>query len=56
MHWISAVVLAIAAGAVDASYHTFQIEQIFSNADGTIQFVVLRVAGDGWGEHAGGHT
>jgi len=31
----------VAASAARAEYHTFQIEQIFSNADGTVQFVVM---------------
>ena len=29
------------AGGASASFHDFRIEQIFSNADGTVQFVVL---------------
>jgi len=36
-----ATMLLVAAATVRAEYHTFQIEQIFSNADGTVQFVVL---------------
>ncbi len=57
IHWVSAVVLAIAATAADASYHTFQIEQIFSNADGTIQFIVLHESLGMDGENMlGGHT
>jgi len=32
--------LAFASGAA-ADFHTFQIEQIYSNADGSIQFIVL---------------
>ena len=31
----------VAASAARAEYHTFQVEQIFSNADGTVQFVVM---------------
>ena len=31
----------VAASAARAEYHTFQIEQIFSNANGTVQFVVM---------------
>ena len=33
--------LLILAPASRASFHTFQIEQVYSNADGTAQFVVL---------------
>ena len=31
----------LAAPTAFASYHTFQIEQLYSNADGTVQFIVL---------------
>jgi len=34
--------LSTVAPNADASFHTYQIDQIYSNADGTIQFVVLR--------------
>jgi hypothetical protein len=34
-------ILLLAAGTAFANYHLFQIEQIFSNADGTVQFVVM---------------
>jgi hypothetical protein len=40
MSSIAAASLVVAAAA-QAEYHTFQIEQIFSNADGTVQFVVM---------------
>src|SRR5215475_12445536 len=36
-----AAILVVAASAARAEYHTFQIEQIFSNANGTVQFVVM---------------
>jgi len=36
-----AALLFVAASAAHAEYHTFQIEQIFSNANGTVQFVVM---------------
>ena len=34
--------LLAAASAATASFHLFRIEQLYSNADGTIQFIVLR--------------
>ena len=34
-----------------ASFHTFRIEQIYSNADGTVQFVVLRESAGANGEN-----
>ncbi len=36
-----ALALAALANAASASFHTFAIEAIYSNADGTIQYVVL---------------
>ena len=42
--WLIAVVLEVAAPFSSASFHTFQVDQIYSNADGTVQFVVLREA------------
>jgi len=35
------IMLSLAAMLSRAEFHTFQIEQIYSNADGTIQFVIL---------------
>ena len=45
--FLAATVLLLAAATSFASYHTFQIEQLYSNAGGNIQFIVLREsAGD----------
>ena len=44
LSWILALVLAVAAPAAWATFHTYQIDEMFSNADGTIQFVVLHEA------------
>lgn len=38
---LTIVALALAATAARAEFHTFQIEQLYSNADGSVQFVVL---------------
>jgi hypothetical protein len=38
---LTMVALAFAATAARAEFHTFQIEQLYSNADGSVQFVVL---------------
>lgn len=38
---LSLVAALIFAPAVQAAFHLFRIEQVFSNADGTVQFVVL---------------
>jgi hypothetical protein len=37
-----ALMLGMFAASVHASFHNFRIDQVFSNADGTIQYVVLR--------------
>jgi hypothetical protein len=45
------------ATIASASFHTYQINQIFSNADGTIQFVVLHeVAGNNGENFLAGHA
>ena len=41
MRWVLAAALALAAPVAWANFHLFQIDEIFSNADGTIQYVVL---------------
>lgn len=46
----AAILLSIATSSM-ATFHTFKIHQLFSNADGTVQFVVLREASQQNGEH-----
>jgi hypothetical protein len=41
LRFLLAAAAAMVAATASAEYHTFRIEQIFSSADGTIQFVVL---------------
>jgi hypothetical protein len=54
--WLFAGALAVALPAA-ASYHTFQIESIYSNADGSLQFLVLHEAAGMNGENLlAGHT
>ncbi|MEP6942252.1 MAG: hypothetical protein ABI981_04925 [Betaproteobacteria bacterium] len=36
-----AFALAVAAGAATAEFHTYQIEQIYTNASGTTQYIVM---------------
>jgi len=36
-----AMMLALAAQAASANFHLFQVEQLFSNADGSVQFIVM---------------
>ncbi|MFO1316544.1 MAG: hypothetical protein U1F58_13150 [Burkholderiales bacterium] len=50
---IVAAAAVLAAGAAHAGFDSFAIEQVYSNADGTVQFVVLREmqslpGGDAW--------
>ncbi len=53
---LAAAALATALPAL-ATYHTFQIQEIFSNADGTIQYVVLHESIGADGQNMlGGHT
>jgi hypothetical protein len=39
---LSALALALAAPLAGAAFHTFAVERLYSNADGTIQFIVLK--------------
>lgn len=42
MRLVLGLMLSLLAGTASATFHTFRIEQLYSNADGTVQFVVLR--------------
>ncbi|MFI4952911.1 MAG: hypothetical protein ACHP7M_07205 [Burkholderiales bacterium] len=39
--WLMVLALAFVATAARAEFHTFQIEELYSNADGTVQYIVL---------------
>jgi hypothetical protein len=39
--WIAALALAFVATVASAEFHTYVIEQLFSNASGTVQFIVM---------------
>ena len=57
LRWLLASAFAVAASGALATYHTFQIEQIYSNADGTVQFVVLHESAGADGENLlAGHS
>lgn len=57
VNWLLGCSLACVASGALAEYHTFQIEQVFSNADGTIQFVVLHeIAGLNGENFLSGHA
>ncbi len=56
-NWLLGCSLALVASGAMAEFHTFQIDQIFSSADGTIQFVVLHESAGLNGENMlGGHA
>jgi hypothetical protein len=40
-HWFVALAMALVATIASAEYHTYVIEQLFSNASGTVQFIVM---------------
>ena len=57
LRWLVAALLVLAAPLASATFHTFQIEEIYSNADGSVQYVVLHEAADFGGQNfLGGHT
>ena len=39
---LAATALILGAASVDAAFHLFRIDQVYSNADGSIQYVVMR--------------
>jgi len=57
LHGLLGTLFALAANAAWATFHTYQIQQIFSNADGSIQYLVLHeVIGFNGQEFLVGHT
>ena len=54
---LAALAAGLAATAARAEFHTFQIEELYSNGDGTVQYVVLHESQGMDGENLlGGHT
>ena len=57
LRWACGALFALVATAAAASFHTFAIQQLYSNADGSIQFIVLKeVAGENGQEFLTGHA
>ena len=55
--WFLANALTLVPTAALATFHTFKIQQIYSNAAGTLQYVVLQQIGNLNGEHLfSGHS
>lgn len=51
LQWLVLVCLALCTPFAQASFHEFRIEQVYSNADGTVQFVVMHEASGSDGEN-----
>lgn len=51
LQWLAATAFALGTPVAEASFHQFRIEQLFSNADGSVQFVVMHEAFGGNGEN-----
>ena len=51
LYYCLAAVMLLAMSAAHAAFHLFRIEQIYSNADGSVQFVVLHEVGNSNGEN-----
>jgi hypothetical protein len=53
MQWLrlATVCLSISAFPAEASFHLFRIDQVYSNADGTVQYVVMRESSGANGEN-----
>jgi len=45
--WLCAIVLLLSAAAASATFHLWQVREIYSNADGTVQFVELATSASG---------
>ena len=48
----TAMILMVVTSVASASFHQFRIEQLYSNADGSVQFVVMREGSGADGENA----
>ncbi len=53
--WLAAMILMLGTSSAQAAFHLFRIQQIYSNADGTVQFVVLSTGYDGEDQWTGQH-
>ena len=42
IRWTFALIVAFCAPLAEAAFHLYRIDQLYSNTDGTVQFVVLR--------------
>ncbi|OYU42750.1 MAG: hypothetical protein CFE44_22240, partial [Burkholderiales bacterium PBB4] len=57
MRTLLALILGALPGLTFASFHTFQVQQVYSNADGTVQYVLLKESSGANGQNLlGGHA
>jgi len=55
IRWLCASALVVSAGTAHATFHLWQLNEIYSNADGTVQFIEL-IALAGGQQFLTGHT
>src|SRR6185312_12342017 len=51
LHLLVALIVAVCAMPAQAAFHLFRIDQVYSNADGTVQYVVMRESTGSNGEN-----
>ena len=51
IRWFAALALMACASLAQAAFHLFRIEQMYTNADGSVQFVVLKEGSGSNGEN-----
>ena len=51
------LVIAFCASVAQAAFHQFKVDQVYSNADGSVQYVVLKESNNSNGQNVlSGHT
>jgi hypothetical protein len=55
IRWLCAIALLVSAGTARATFHLYQVNEIYSNADGTVQFIEL-FSGAGGQQFLAGHS
>jgi len=55
IRWLCAIALLVSAGSARATFHLWQLNEIYSNADGTVQFIEL-ITSAGGQQFLAGHS
>src|SRR3990167_6424399 len=55
IRWLCAIALVVSAGTARGTFHLWQLNEIYSNADGTVQFIEL-IAVAGGQQFLAGHA